>query len=250
MRIKVCSYNIHKGFTQFNRRLIVHDLREHLTQLDLDILFLQEVQGAHTRHSNRHPHWPKTGQHEFLAQDYFPFTAYLGHAVYKHGHHGNAILSRKNIAQIEHQDISAHRFERRSLLHCVIPLEERQENLHCLCVHLALNARGRKAQYEDIVTYIKTNIPWDAPLILAGDFNDWRNHADRLLADVLDLKEVFSVGATNGQPARSFPSRFPLFRLDRIYTRGFRILQPEVHHGHFWGRLSDHAPITAELELL
>ena len=43
--LRICTYNIHKGFSQFNRRMVIHDLRDRLRSLDADIVFLQEVQG-------------------------------------------------------------------------------------------------------------------------------------------------------------------------------------------------------------
>ena len=50
-------------------------------------------------------------------------------------------------------------------------------------------------------------------------------------------------------PARTFPAALPWFRLDRIYVRGFRVEHAEVLHGPQWARLSDHAPIVANLQL-
>ena len=87
----------------------------------------------------------------------------------------------------------------------------------------------------------------NAPLIVAGDFNDWRNSAGRQLVAELWLKEVFR--DQRGRPARTFPSAFPLLRLDRIYARGFDVRRAEVHHGLPWSRISDHAALSAELEL-
>ena len=52
-----------------------------------------------------------------------------------------------------------------------------------------------------------------------------------------------------GRPARTFPSTFPLLRLDRIYARGFDVSHAEVHHGLPWSRISDHAALSVELDL-
>jgi endonuclease/exonuclease/phosphatase family metal-dependent hydrolase len=41
-----------------------------------------------------------------------------------------------------------------------------------------------------------------------------------------------------------------MLRLDRIYVRGFRVLGARVPRGRRWSRLSDHAPLLAELERL
>jgi endonuclease/exonuclease/phosphatase family metal-dependent hydrolase len=88
-------------------------------------------------------------------------------------------------------------------------------------------------------------VPDGAPLVVAGDFNDWRDRAGRKLAMELGLREAFR--DRGGRPARSFPSRLPLLRLDRIYVRGLSVRHAEVHHGDEWGRISDHAMLTARL---
>jgi endonuclease/exonuclease/phosphatase family metal-dependent hydrolase len=67
--LRLATLNIHKGLSHFNRRIVIHELREGLRELDSDIVFLQEVQGAHARHAVRLPGWPELPQHEFLAQD-------------------------------------------------------------------------------------------------------------------------------------------------------------------------------------
>ena len=47
----------------------------------------------------------------------------------------------------------------------------------------------------------------------------------------------------------TFPSRVPVFSLDRIYTRGLRCVSTSVPRGAAWARMSDHLPLVAELEL-
>lgn len=246
MKLKVCSYNIHKGFSQFNRRMMVHELRERLRTLDVDLVFLQEVQGLNRRHEITHVDWPAHPQHEFLAQEVWQQAAYGRNAIYDHGHHGNAILSRFAILSEHNLDVSDHRFERRGLLHCVVELPGFDEPVHCVCVHLGLMARSRRRQMEALALRMEQLAPGDAPLIIAGDFNDWRNCADGLLARRLGLTEVFQRGV--GRIAKSFPSRAPLLSLDRIYVRGFEVAAVEVLSGLPWSRISDHAVLTAELE--
>ncbi len=244
MVLRVCSYNIHKGFSQFNRRMVVHELRERLRSLDVDLVFLQEVQGLHLGHPARHADWPQRPQHEFLAEDIWHQTAYGGNAVYDHGHHGNAILSRHAILSTENQDVSDHRFERRGLLHCEVELPGFSAPVHCVCVHLGLIGGSRRRQMEALAERMERLAPGDTPLIIAGDFNDWRNRADDILGRRLGLTEAFG----SGRPARSYPSTLPVFRLDRIYVRGFRVRQAQVHYGAPWAQISDHAALTADLE--
>jgi endonuclease/exonuclease/phosphatase family metal-dependent hydrolase len=94
---------------------------------------------------------------------------------------------------------------------------------------------------------IQRDIPPDAPLLLAGDFNDWRNRAHRFLADHAGLREVFV--STHGEAARTFPARLPVLQLDRIYLRNATVHTPLVLAGRPWSHLSDHAPLAAEIHL-
>jgi endonuclease/exonuclease/phosphatase family metal-dependent hydrolase len=243
--LNIATYNIHKGFSQFNRRLVVHELRDRLHELNADIVFLQEVQGEHTRHAQHHHHYPAAPQHEFIAEKIWPHSVYGKNSVYEGGHHGNAILSRFPILQSLNSDISAHRFENRGLLHCQIEMLE-QRRVHCICAHFGLFTKGRRAQTKALIEYVSNEIPHDAPLIIAGDFNDWRNHISSDLAHHLGVHDTFV--SHQGQPARSFPARLPLFRLDRIYVRGFSVQHSKVHVGEAWQRLSDHAALSAKLK--
>ncbi len=245
--LTVTTYNIHKGFSQFNRRMVIHELRERLRALKADIVFLQEVQGLHVGHAEAHEDWPSQPQHEFLAEDVWGSAAYGRNVVYDHGHHGNAILSRFPILNAHNQDVTHLKFERRGLLHCAIQVPGLTLPVHCVCVHLSLFGRSRRRQMELLATRLEDIVPPDAPLIIAGDFNDWRNRAHDLLAERLGMTEVF--GGVSGGPARSFPSGIPLFRLDRIYVRGFGIAGSEVHFGRPWSSISDHAALSAHLHV-
>lgn len=242
--LKIATYNIHKGFSHFNRRVVLHELRDRLRELDADIVFLQEVQGEHASHGERYHNYPDGAQHEFIAEDIWLHSAYGKNSVYEAGHHGNAILSRFPIVQSLNTDVSAHRFESRGLLHCAIEIDE-QQAIHCLCAHFGLFAKGRRMQTDALIEYVRNEIPPDAPLIIAGDFNDWRNQLSHTLASELRVHDVFHLHG--GKLARSFPASLPLFRLDRIYVRGFSVLHSDVHAGGAWQRLSDHAALSTKL---
>jgi endonuclease/exonuclease/phosphatase family metal-dependent hydrolase len=138
MRFTVATYNIHKGFSHLTRRVVIHELRERLHGLSADILFLQEVQGVHRRHARRYRNWPVKPQHEFIADTVWHEVAYGRNAVYHQGHHGNAVLSRFPIVAQANQDISAHAFESRGMLHCVLQLKRGLPPLHSTNIHLSL----------------------------------------------------------------------------------------------------------------
>src|SRR5205814_10351674 len=138
IRFTVTTYNIRKGFTHFTRRMVIHEVKERLHGLSADILFLQEVLGTHERHAYRYVEWPGKPQHEFIADAMWREVAYGKNAIYPHGHHGNAVLSRFPIVGPERQDISAHVFEQRGWPPCKISLPQEVTTLMCWDGHLGL----------------------------------------------------------------------------------------------------------------
>lgn len=279
--LRVVSYNIHKGRSAAGGRESLADLRLGLYGLRPDLLFLQEVQGRNQLHGGL------DAQHESLAAALHMQAAYGCNAVRAATDHGNALLSRYPILYFENQDISDHRLEQRGLLHGVVQVDGLR--VHCMVVHLGLLAGGRIRQVQALVERIRRLVPDDEPLLIAGDFNDWTNRLAPLFVEQLGLVEVFAVApqgmdevyrlrrtvtrlrqrmswlpgqalarapelGMNGHarltpPPRTFPAAFPWLRLDRIYQRGFAVRRARVLHGAPWKRLSDHAPLVAELEL-
>lgn len=245
LSVRVLTLNTHKGFSIFNRRHILPELREAVRSSAADIVFLQEVLGEHERHRLRFPDWPANSQYEFLADSIWTDFAYGRNAVYPHGHHGNAVLSKFPIQRYENRDVSMSRDERRGLLHCVLQMPKRE--LHVFCVHLGLLEAHRIRQLHLLAQMIDAEVPKDAPLIVAGDFNDWRLRGHSLLAHRCGMHEVFA--DSNGRPARTFPARWPTLRLDRIYVRHMCIVDREVLAVRPWSHLSDHAALVSEVLL-
>jgi endonuclease/exonuclease/phosphatase family metal-dependent hydrolase len=245
--IKVMTVNIHKGFTFFNRKFILHELREAVRTVGADVVFLQEVAGTHARHESRVANYPATPHYEFLADSIWPQFAYGRNAVYTNGHHGNAVLSKFPIVSFKNRDVSISGPERRGLLHCVLQVPGRDTHVHAICVHLGLAEAHRAKQLKMLCDMVHQDIPPSAPVIAAGDFNDWRRRAHAVLERGASMHEVFV--KANGKAARTFPARFPLLQLDRIYVRNAIGHAPVVLPIKPWSHLSDHAPLAAEIEL-
>ncbi|CAM3237724.1 endonuclease/exonuclease/phosphatase family protein [Pseudomonas plecoglossicida] len=242
-RLNVLTLNVHKGFTPLNRRFILPELREAVRASGADLVFLQEVHGSHEHHAQRHPAWPKTPQYEFLADSMWPQFAYGRNAVYPHGDHGNALLSKFPIAKHHNLDVSIDGNEQRGLLHCRLEVPG-HDQVHAVCVHLGLREAHRQSQVRLLLDLLDS-LPASAPVIIAGDFNDWRLKADAVLSQRL----VEAFGERFGSPARSFPARLPLLRLDRIYLRNAMPCKAQVLSKYPWSHLSDHAPLAAEINL-
>jgi endonuclease/exonuclease/phosphatase family metal-dependent hydrolase len=244
-RLKILSYNIHKGFTADNSTYVLVQMRDILRHVHPDIVFLQEVLGDHKKHRREIAGWPEGSQFEFLADEVWPHYAYGKNAVYTNGHHGNAILSKFPFSEWENFDVSTNRLESRGILHGIIPLPGLTNPLHVFCIHLNLLHRGRNKQVQALCDRIKEKVPQDSPLIIGGDFNDWYGMTTKILMDSIPTQEIFQSSA--GRHARTWPSRKPVLPLDRIYCRGVKVVSAKLLRGKDWQSLSDHLPLYCEV---
>ena len=245
--IKVLTVNIHKGFTFFNRKFILSELRDAVRSVGADLVFLQEVSGAHLKHAEKFDNYPDAPHYEYLADSIWSQFAYGRNAVYTNGHHGNAVLSKFPIVRFENRDISISGPERRGMLHCELHVPGQSRNVHAICVHLSLLEAHRTQQMQMLCDLVRKEIPTRAPVVVAGDFNDWRRRAHKQLARSANLHEVFV--QANGHAARTFPARLPMLQLDRIYVRNALDHTPILLPSKPWSHLSDHAPLADDIRL-
>ena len=238
--LRVATYNIHKGVQGFGpaRRLEIHNLGHAVEQLDADIVCLQEVRSLNRSEAAYFDRWPTMPQAQYLAPEGYE-AVYRTNAFTKHGEHGNALLTRWPVLGHQHEDISDHRFEQRGLLHVEIDLGGR--SVHSIVVHLGLIPGSRLRQVQRLRQFIEREVPADAPLVVAGDFNDWGLQVKRALAQI-GLSEFEHTAFT-------YPARLPIVQLDHIYVRGLMPMGAHVPQGRIWWRMSDHLPLVAEFRL-
>lgn len=268
MKLRVATYNIHKGVMGLRKKVRIHDVRLALKAIDADIVFLQEVQDRNERLAKRND-YPECTQLDYLCTGSYLHRAYGMNAVYPHGHHGNAIVSRHQIGVFLNHDISDHALEKRGLLHAVAHLERRNGpiDVHLINTHFGLIKRSRVRQASFLVEFVRSEVPAGAPLIIAGDFNDWQRGVDRVLHEELDVVEAagdynqrqgrsrlmdrlmpWRENGSRPAAARTYPSVMPWLMLDRIYVRGFSVADVRVPKGIEWSQRSDHMPLIADLE--
>lgn len=240
--LRILSLNIHKGFALGPKRLVLGKIRECLRDSGANIVFLQEVVGANHKHQKSLSAWPSETQLEYLADTVWHHHAYGKNAIYQHGHHGNAILSELPFVRWDNIDASILSFSQRGFLHGTI-----HGNLHLICVHLGLFERERQLQVAHLIEHILRTVPEGEPLILAGDFNDWRLSAHQKLTQTLGLQEVHE--CMNGRCARTYPAFLPVLSMDRIYVRGLTVSRCESIAGSHWRDFSDHKALLADLSL-
>lgn len=243
--LSVLTYNIHKGFGVGKVRFVLPKIKTLIQDLDPDFVFLQEVQGRNDRQQKRISDWPEENQTDFIATDIWQHSVYGKNAIYNAGHHGNALLSKYPLIEQDNINVSFLPRASRSLLHGVIELDGTK--IHLMCVHLGLFKEERLKQVATLADRISECVPTTEPLILAGDFNDWRKELTDSLETRLGLKEVMK--EMNGKHAKSFPAITPTFQTDRIYYRGLSLNTAECFKGKPWRSLSDHLPIYATFSL-
>ena len=238
---RVVTYNIHKGVQGMGptRRLEIHNLAQAVAAVDADVVCLQEVRHVNRREEKRFKQWPQGGQADFLAPTGYT-SVYRTNAITRHGEHGNALLSRWPVLTQQHEDMSDHRFEQRGLLHVELAVFGR--SLHVLVVHLGLVRASRVRQVSQLKRYVKREIAPDAPLLIAGDFNDGSPWLAQSLASV-------GLCAWSGPPQPTFPARLPLMQLDHIFARGLQPVSLSAPQGREWWRMSDHLPLIAEFRI-
>ncbi|MDE2604869.1 MAG: endonuclease/exonuclease/phosphatase family protein [Burkholderiales bacterium] len=239
--LRIATYNIHKGVQGLGpaRRLEIHNIGHAVEQLDADVVCLQEVRKLHRREEQHFSRWPELPQAEFLCPEGYA-AVYQTNARTRHGEHGNALLSRWPVVSHGHEDMSDHRFEQRGLLHVELKVDRR--TVHVIVLHLGLIAGSRTRQVDQMIHFVEREVPRGAPVIVAGDFNDWGGK----LRPVMNRHGFHDFA---GERILTYPSRLPLTQLDYVYARGLKPLGIEIPRGRMWWRMSDHLPLIAEFSL-
>jgi endonuclease/exonuclease/phosphatase family metal-dependent hydrolase len=155
-----------------------------------------------------------------------------------HGWHGNLLLFREGTLRDVHQ-ITLPGVEPRGAL--VVDVDLNAGPLRIVATHLGLLRRSRGQQADAILDAVLAR--HDRPTVLLGDLNEWRRGR---------RSSLHSFGSAFGPLVAlpSFPSRFPLFALDRILGSPHDLICGiEVHATPLARVASDHLPIKARIDL-
>jgi len=237
MRLRLLTYNIHKGIGGVDRRYRLGRIVEAITHCDPDIVFLQEVDDGVPR--SRHHR-----QVELLSDALgLPHRAYQRNVTLREGHYGNAILSRFPLQDIRHLDLTVPLKKRRRALaaHCRMRFGGHSHTLLLFNFHLGLAGFERTIQVRRFLnSEILKHAHKNTPTIAAGDFNDIRGKLGKRLLEPAGFKPV-------AKHVRTFPAIMPMRTLDWIYYRG----DIKLHHSYASRtenakRASDHLPMVAD----
>lgn len=237
MELTLVSYNIHSGVGT-DGRFDLNRVGEVLREINADIIALQEV-------GDYRGVTPKEDQPEHLA-DLLGLHMAFGPNVVRNGRrYGNAILSRLPILKSKNYDLSVGRREPRGALRCDVDLGQGRQ-LHVFCLHLGLSMRERRRQEALLLS---ADILRDAvrsdPVMVCGDFNYWGPGA----VPGLVRQAIHDVALEMDRRVRTYPTRFPFLRLDRIYMdSSARPLELRAHRTPLSEVASDHLPLVLRFE--
>lgn len=232
--LRIATYNVHRcrgldGRTRPERIAAV------LSEIDADIVALQEVVGAGPRGGG---HAEELGAALGMGWVMAPARLLRGHQF------GNVVLSRFPIVQHLEHDLSWKTCEPRRLQR--VDIRVNGGTLHVYNVHLGTAILERRHQAGRLATIVSERQVAEPKLVL-GDFNEWM----RGLATTLLSARLNSVDLRDFLPRRrTYPGVFPLLHLDHIYYAGcvevVRIALPRTRLALV---ASDHLPLVADVKV-
>lgn len=224
--LKIATYNIH-GAVGADGRCAPSRIAAVLSEIDADVIALQEVPlgGASTP--------------DVLAylQAHTGFHAAAGATMSSpEREYGNAVLSRYPVVATRTIDLSFGAREPRGALDADIDCNGHM--IRFIATHLGLSAAERRSQVQTLLAAFDTR---EMPVILTGDLNEWFLWGRSLRWLVAHFQRT--------RAPRTFPARFPIFSLDRIWVRpGDRLVRVAVHRTRAARRASDHLPLVAQID--
>ena len=223
--VRVMTWNIHGTFGR-NPRFDLERVAELIRRWDPDIVALQEVDSRRALAGGANPFDYLTGAVGIYGIGAKSLTG-------KDGDYGQMLISRWPLRTHEIRDISFGEREPRRAIRAVA--ETPYGLLTVVATHLGLSIRERRRQAETLTELAGG----EAPAVVVGDFNDWfwPGSVRSVLSRVLCGRTRF----------RTFPSKFPMLRLDRIYCRPRDALAASFIDRSARA-LSDHLPVIADLK--
>jgi len=221
----VVSYNIHLGIGT-DGRFEPERIAAVIKELQADVIALQEV--------GLGP--PGFNMLQYL-RDACHMNAIAGPTlVSKHGDYGNALLTRFHATAIRRLNISVPRCQPRGALD--VELDCDGSHLRIIATHLGLRPAERRKQIQRLLDHVRNTSV--LPLVLIGDLNEWFLWGR-------PLRWLHQHFEPTHAPA-TFPSRYPLFALDRVWVKPFSMLSHVVVQTSKRSRVaSDHLPLKAVL---
>ena len=151
------------------------------------------------------------------------------------GHYGNALLTRRKVLAVRRLGFTYSGREPRNALD--VDLEVAGETVRVIVTHLGLWPAERRFQVRKLLDVLR-HTPLHERVVVLGDINEWLP----LGRPLRWLNGLFGHSIVE----RSFPSRWPLFALDRAWVRPrHSLLALKAHRSPLATAASDHLPVKA-----
>jgi endonuclease/exonuclease/phosphatase family metal-dependent hydrolase len=237
-RLRVVTWNIHKGIGGVDRRYRLERVIAVLREAHADVCLLQEVdEGVRRSRFDR--------QVDVLGDALgFEHRAYFPNHRLKVGHYGNAILARIPFRSSHNLSLTLTLHKRRSAAHARFVLPGLRHGLWVFNCHLGLAEAERRAQLRRILRFVDDHHGSEETIVLMGDFNDVWGKLGPMVLKPAGFRGV-------ERPPSTFPAIRPVRALDRVFVRGrIRIEGCERIATAVARRASDHLPLRASLRIL
>ena len=224
--LTVATYNIHSAIG-IDGRFAPERIARVLLDIGADVIALQEVPLGGSRNADVLK----------VLQEATGFHAVEGPTEDSpQRRYGNAVLSRYPVRATRAIDLSFGSREARGALDA--DLDCHGQPLRVVATHLGLRPAERRDQIRRLLRAFDTD---RMPVILMGDVNEWF---------VWGRPLRWLVSHFDAVPApRTFPARWPLFSLDRIWiSPRRRLLRVHVHASPLARIASDHLPLVAHID--
>lgn len=157
------------------------------------------------------------------------------HHMWHERHVGNALLTRRKVLAVRNHDYTWPLHEPRTALD--VDLEVDGQTVRVIVTHLGLKPVERRFQVKKLLALLKETPLYERVVVL-GDINEWLP----LGRPLRWLHEIFG----HSPWERTFPSRWPLFALDRVWVRPrHALLAFGAHRSPLALQASDHLPVKA-----
>ncbi|QDV48865.1 hypothetical protein Enr17x_08790 [Gimesia fumaroli] len=213
-----------------------------------DVVALQEVD-VNCPRTDRVNQVEEIGRRLGMTPHFFSLVdwAQFEHPRENEGLYGLAFLSRMNLRLLDlnqvHLPVVSPLSEPRGVFQMQFDWEGKPFSI--LNTHLSVQRRENILQIEALHELMQQVCSERGPCVLMGDFNSpGRTRAMKR------LRSVMQECIPRGSPRSTFPSRFPMLQLDRIFTGGGLESYPsQVLISPSARKASDHLPIQVELKL-
>jgi len=243
-RLRIVTYNVHRCLG-VDGKLSPGRIAEVIAETGADVVALQELDVRRARSGG-------VDQAEAIARELGMGNVHFHPALkVMEEEYGDAIITALPSRVIKAGALPGlphrPRIEPRGAIWARIDLDAGPVDI--INTHFGLRRQERRAQARSLLgaEWLGQADP-ALPLVLAGDFNSFpRGTVCGMIRQ--QFRDAHQIGSPKRRrPRRTYPSGFPVFRIDHIFvSRHFSVDSADTHRSRLSRAASDHLPLVADL---